>query len=67
MECLACHSSGEVTSCLDKPALPQLSMWGFHRNHECGAQERLPEVKFNAQLMSFILGGTETQGGQGTS
>lgn len=39
-------------------------MWGFHRNHECGAQGRLPEVKFNAQLMPFILGALRPREGR---
>lgn len=38
------------------PFLPQPSTCGFHGNHGCGVQGRLPEVKFNAQLTPFILG-----------
>ena len=44
--------------------LPQPCMWGFHRNHGCGAQGRLPEVKFNVQLMPFILGALRPREGR---
>ena len=39
-------------------------MWGFHSNQGCGAQGRLPEVKFSVQLMPFILGALRPREGR---
>ena len=69
MECLACHSSGEVTSCLDKPAtFPATALHvGVSQESWVWGPREATWGQVQCPADAFYSGGTETQGGQGTS